>query len=168
MNESPESINSDPMKLRPATPADREGIVALIDSCLKEYGDAAFLEGTEADLVDIDAHYEPDSFMVLADRDEVVGTVALYYDKNDRSVVTLRRMYLHSSLRGTGIAVRMMDWALNKAVELGAKRMELWTDTQFKRAQSFYKNLGFIEAGEIRAIDNGAIPFEEFKFYRDL
>jgi putative acetyltransferase len=168
LKDSGESTNRNLLQLRPATPADREGIIKLIDSILKEYGDAVFLEGTEADLDDIDAHYEPDSFIVLADRDEVAGTVALKYDKNDCSVVTLRRMYLHPALRGTGAATRMMDWALNKAAKLGAKRMELWTDTQFDRAQSFYKKLGFKDTGEIRAIDNGAIPFEEFKFYKNL
>ncbi len=168
LNRTSEPPTSESLQLRPVTPADKDGIIALIDTIFREYGDVIFLDGADADLLNIAAHYEPGLFMVYADDDNVFGTVALQYDKNDKSIVLLRRMYLNSILRGTGAGQRLINWALAKAVDLGARRMELWTDTRFERAHFFYKKMGFTDSGEVRAMDDGAMPYEEFMYYKDF
>ena len=88
--------------------------------------------------------------------------------QDDPSVILLRRMYLDAELRGTGAGARLINWALEKAVELNVRRMELWTDTRFERAHFFYKKMGFLGSGEVRAMDDGAMPYEEFMYYKDF
>jgi putative acetyltransferase len=155
-------------QLRPVRPADKNAIITLIDTIFREYGDRIFLEGADADLLDIAAHYEPGLFMVLAAADDVRGTVALQYKSDDRAVASLRRMYLHEDLRGTGAGARMLEWALSKAAALGARRVELWTDARFERAHQFYQKFGFTDSGDVRLMHDGAMPYEEFRYYMDL
>ncbi len=168
LNKTSEPLRSESFQLRPVTPADKDGIITLIDAIFREYGDEIFLDGADSDLLDIAAHYEPGMFMVYAGDDEVFGTVALQYDKDDASVVLLRRMYLNATLRGTGAGQQLINWALSKSVELGARRMELWTDTRFERAHFFYEKMGFTDSGEVRSMDDGAMPYEEFMYFKDF
>lgn len=168
MNASDNSPDSGQFKLRPVRPEDRDGIIALIDTIFKEYGDQIFLEDADSDLLDIAAHYDPGLFMVLANSHGVRGTVALQYHAGDQSIVLLRRMYLDASLRGTGAGKQLIDWALEKAAELGARRMELWTDTRFERAHRFYDKMGFADSGEVRTMDDGAMPYKEFMYFRNF
>lgn len=168
MNKANEAPKSESLRLRSVEPGDKDGIVALIDVIFKEYGDRIFLDGADSDLMDIAAHYEPGLFMVLMDADTVFGTVALQYDEDDASIVLLRRMYLNAGLRGTGAGARLIEWALTKAADLGARRMELWTDTRFERAHHFYRKMGFSDSGEVRSMDDGAMAYEEFMYYMDF
>jgi len=168
LNKTIEAPDLDSFQLRPVMPPDKDGIIALIDTIFREYGDEIFLAGADADLLDIAAHYEPGLFMVLTDGDNVFGTVALQYHEDDSTILLLRRMYLHADLRGTGTGVRLINWALGKAGDLGARRLELWTDTRFERAHFFYKKMGFADSGEVRAMDDGAMPYKEFMYYRSF
>ena len=168
MNKTNQSAAPEAYQLRPVTPADKDGVIALIDTIFREYGDVIFLEGADADLLNIAAYYEPGMFMVFADDSTVFGTVALQYRKDDPSVVMLRRMYLDASLRGTGAGEKLIQWAIGKAKELKARRMELWTDARFERAHGFYKKMGFVDSGEVRSMDDGAMPYDEFMYYKDF
>lgn len=168
MNKTNHSAALEACQLRPVTPTDKDGIITLIDTIFREYGDEIFLDGADADLLNIAAYYEPGLFMVFADERTVFGTVALQYRKDDASVVMLRRMYLDAGLRGTGAGAKLIEWALTKAKELNARRMELWTDARFERAHGFYKKMGFVDSGEVRAMDDGAMPYEEFMYYKDF
>lgn len=168
MNKTNKSSDLDSYELRPVRPRDKDGIISLIDTIFREYGDEIFLDGADSDLLDLAAHYEPGLFMVFANGDDVRGTVALEYHEKDPSIVILRRMYLNAKLRGTGAGARLINWALTKAVEVDARRMELWTDTRFERAHFFYKKMGFTDSGEVRAMNDGAMPYEEYMYYKDF
>ncbi|MEZ5299832.1 MAG: hypothetical protein R3F11_04070 [Verrucomicrobiales bacterium] len=61
--------------LRPATNADSAAVTALIDSVYQEYGEILFLEGADADLLDIDGRYaaKGGAFVVWVEGGEVAG-----------------------------------------------------------------------------------------------
>lgn len=152
------------MKLRPAEPSDRDGIIALIDSIFREYGDRIFLEDADADLLDIASNYGRGLFQVLEEQGRVRGTVALVPAADSPGICHLRRMYLDLELRGGGWGGRMMDWARRQALAMGMKRMECWTDTRFARAHAFYEKLGFQHDGRARDMEDGSMPYREY-FY---
>lgn len=169
MNTAPESaLRSPHLELRSVCESDRDGIIRLIDTIFREYGDQIFLEDADKDLLDIPSNYEQGLFVVLADDATVFGTAALQRHKEQLEVALLRRMYLDARLRGTGAGARLLDWAVDKARQLGMRRMELWTDSRFTRAHGFYRKMGFTDSGEVRSMDDGYMPYDEFMFYREL
>jgi ribosomal protein S18 acetylase RimI-like enzyme len=61
--------------------------------------------------------------------------------------IELKQLYLLREAHGTGLATRLMDWALAESRTRGARRMALsvWTDNH--RAQAFYRRYGFEDRG---------------------
>lgn len=156
------------MELRPATGADKDGIIALIDGVFREYDDSVCLEKVDGDLLDLAAHYGEGLFMVLDDGGHICGTVALVPLRERPGVCHLRRLYLEAHLRGGGWGARMMDWACSTAQAMGMEHMEFWSDTRFDRAHAFYEKLGFHHDGTIRAMNDGWKPYQERFFFGDL
>jgi len=130
--------------LRRATNQDREKISALVFEVLREYGLSPDPCRTDADLADIERHYHSRGgiFDVLETTDgAVVGSVGLY--PIDRSTCELRKMYLHSSLRGNGLGRGLLEHALKRAKELGFSRVTLETASVLKEAIALYQSYGF-------------------------
>jgi GNAT superfamily N-acetyltransferase len=59
---------------------------------------------------------------------------------------------LDRSLRGTGLADRLLDRAEAHAIAAGARWLALWTDTRFERAHRFYERRGYVRSGLVRAL----------------
>lgn len=156
------------MQFRPAAPADSDRIIALLDGIYREYGDRVCLEGSEADLNNLPAHYGDGEFMVLEDADRIVGTVALTPCDKTANVCWLKRMYLAPDLRGAGVAPKLIDWARDRARALGRTRIQCWSDVRFERAHAFYRKMGFTDTGERRRMTDAFEPYEEFFFSLDL
>jgi len=164
-------------RIRLATPADVEGIVAVIDSVLIEYGDRICTTpgGSEADVLDIEAGYRSKGgeFWVLESNDDgvsqIVGTHATRPDPEcPTEVCTFKRLYLSSDLRGTNCGRDLMqvtiDWAKGKEF----KRIEFWSDTRFARAHRFFEKFGFQSTGEERHMTDSVTPYDERFFFLDL
>jgi putative acetyltransferase len=158
------------MIVRPATSADVAPLVTLIDGVYREYGDRIFLEGADADLLDIDGYYRQPGgeFVVLDDAGSVRGAHAVLPFANRPGVCTFRRLYLDPALRGAGVGTMLMFWAIDWAVEHGLTRVEYWSDTRFARAHRFFERLGFVRTGELREMSDGADPYREYFFCGDL
>lgn len=156
------------MQFRPATAADTEGIITLLDGVFREYGDRVCLEGSEADLQDFSAHYGEGEFMVLDDGGRIVGTVALKPCEERENVCWLKRMYLAPELRGAGHGAKLVEWARTRTRELGRTRIECWSDVRFERAHAFYRKLGFDGPIERRRMTDAFEPYEEYRFALDL
>lgn len=158
------------MNLRPATPADVKSLVALIDGVYREYGDVIFLEGADADLLDVDRYYRAQGgeFVVLDDASVVRGAHAVLPYAERPGVCTFRRLYLDPSLRGAGVGKDLMLWAVEWALAQELGRVEFWSDSRFGRAHRFFRKLGFSSSGEVREMNDGATPYSEFFFYGDL
>ena len=158
------------MKIRPASAADQEGIVSLIDRVFGEYGDKVFLRGADADLLDIQSHYvgAGGAFVVLDDDTNIRGTHAALPLDEEARVCTFRRLYLDRELRGTRWGGDLMHWAVDWARQQGFDRIEFWSDTRFERAHRFFERHSFVRDGRIREMDDGAMPYREHFFFRDL
>jgi GNAT superfamily N-acetyltransferase len=63
-------------------------------------------------------------------------------------------MYVEKSQRGSGLAHRLLGGAEAHAIEAGAHRIVLWTDTRFDAAHRFYEKRGYVRSGSIRILDD--------------
>lgn len=161
---------SESLQLRPATETDVPGIVALVDAAYREYGDSVHLEVADRDLLTAHTVYAAlgGEFVVLADGDRVIGTHAVVPLPEQPGVCTFRRLYLAPELRGTGAGEQLMQWALARAVELGFRRVEFWSDTRFARAHRFFAKYGFERDGRMRTMHDSWRPYSEYFYSRDL
>lgn len=158
------------MLLRPFVPADRESVIALIDGVYREHGDCVCLENADRDLLDIPGRYLAvgGTFVVLDDKGVIRGSHAVVPLPDRPGVCTFRRLYMSPELRGSGWGERLMQWAFEWAAGHGLSRVEFWSDVRFTRAHRFFRRLGFVHDGRTRDMNDGAMPYQEFFFYRDL
>ena len=132
------------LSLRSAVPADRHAIEALVFSVLADYGLHGDPEGTDRDLADLDGVYlkSGGTFDVLIDEaGEVVGSVGLA--RVSSATCELRKMYLARSARGQGHGRRLLLHALERAKQLGFRRIELETASMLCEAIALYVAHGF-------------------------
>ena len=157
------------MHLRLAANTDHSQVATLVDSVYREYGDRLFLEGADGDLLDLEGNYagRGGAFVVLDDEGRVRGTQAALPLADTLGVCTFRRLFLDPDLRGGGWGERLMQWSLDWAREHEMRRVEFWSDTRFTRAHAFFARLGFTR-GEVREMDDGAMPYQEYAFSMDL
>ena len=132
--------------LRAATDADAAGVIALIGRVFSEY---------EGCVLDVDAE-EPelktpassfDRFWVLESDGAIVGTSACTVHDG---MVEIKKVYLDRSLRGRGLGRRLIELVEETARELGAGRIEAWSDTRFVTAHAVYEKLGYERQAETR------------------
>jgi len=156
--------------LRPWVISDKEQVIRLIDGVYREYGDEICLTGADADLLDVEANYraKQGEFMVLEMNAAVVGSHAVVPLDREKSLATIRRLYLNGQYRGQGFGLLLMDWAIKWARESGLRRLEFWSDTRFSRAHAFFQRVGFERTGQVRHLDDGAMPYSEYFFCGDL
>jgi len=132
------------MLIRAATNADAEMIRTLVFGVLDEYGLKASHEGVDADLNDIEGNYvaRGGAFeVVLAADGRLIGTVGLY-PKSD-GVCELRKMYLAPNARGRGLGKQLLERMLERARQLGFRRVELETAGVLVEAIGLYTRYGF-------------------------
>ncbi len=146
--------------IRPGRDEDAAGFADLIAGCWGEYPG-----------VDIDVAAEVPEIHALASHvagqggrlwtveqaGRVVGMTATYPDDG---AWALSRVYLHASLRGTGIGLRLLQLAEDHARGAGAERMVLWSDVLFTRAHAFYEKHGYLRRGGLRALRNASNTIE--------
>ncbi len=84
--------------------------------------------------------------------DEIVGTAALVPEGHD--VYELAKMSVTEQWQGKGISKLLLESCLQKAEELGAEKIELFSNHQLKNALKLYEKYGF---GYIEMKDS---PFE--------
>jgi putative acetyltransferase len=130
--------------LRPATNEDGEAIRRVVSTILREHGFAPDPQNTDADLADVEQSYlrAGGSFDVLLNEaGEVVGTVGLFPLGAGRC--ELRKMYLTAACRGRGLGKRLLQQALDRARQLGFRRVELETNSSLVVAGGLYESVGF-------------------------
>jgi ribosomal protein S18 acetylase RimI-like enzyme len=82
-------------------------------------------------------------FIYLAKiKDDIVGTAGLANEGN--SVFELVKMAVAPAFQGRGIAKMLIEKCLNKASELKAKKIFLYSNSQLTTAIALYKKYGFV------------------------
>ena len=159
------------MNIRRASNDDSNEIISLITSIYNEYGEIMYTEGADRDLLDIRGNYRAkggDFIVMVNEVDEIIGSHATLPINTKDGVLTFRRLYLKKNYRGEGAGKKLMDWAVKWSIENQFNRVEFWSDVRFKRAHDFFEKYGFVKSGEIREMNDGALPYSEFFFYMML
>lgn len=158
------------IQLRPAIPEDRDAIMVLIDTVLREYDDRLWIQGADRDLLDIEGHYvaQGGAFVVLDDSGQMRGTHAVVPDALRPGVCYFRRLYLDATLRGSSWGTRLMQWTLDWAHTHAMQRVEFWSDTRFTRAHAFFARFGFQRDGRVRSMHDGWKPYQEYFYFLNL
>jgi len=84
--------------------------------------------------------------------DDIVGSAALI--KETDKVFELAKMAVDDEHKGKGISKLLIETCINKAKQVGASKLELFSNHQLKTALSLYKKYGF------EHIDVTDSPFE--------
>jgi len=130
--------------VRPATNRDCERVQNLVFGVLKEYGLELDKNGTDKDIADIETHYlkRGGIFELLEDENgNLLGTIGLY--PMDAETIELRKMYFAKELRGKGYGKKMLERMIEKARELGFKKIYLETAKVLREAVYLYEKFGF-------------------------
>jgi putative acetyltransferase len=73
--------------------------------------------------------------------DEIVGSGALIKEAGDR--YELAKMAVDEKFQGKGISKLLIEACINKAKEIGATKVELFSNHQLKTALGLYEKYGF-------------------------
>lgn len=135
-------------QIRPIAPRDDGAVAALIRRSLEERGLA--LPGTaytDPYLDHFSDYYAQDSerrYFVLVDAEgTVLGGAGFGRFEGFPDCAELQKLYLTDSLHGRGLGRRLLEYTMERAGELGFRRMYLETHTALTEAMGLYEALGF-------------------------
>jgi len=103
---------------------------------LTESHDLAVLDDPKGTILDRGGHI----FLALTDG-RIVGTAALMKEHDD--CFELAKMSVAPAYRGKGISKLLMSRCLDKAREIGVKRLILYSNSQLQTAIRLYTQFGF-------------------------
>lgn len=103
---------------------------------LTEDADLAMLNDPEGEIIKSGG-----CIFLAKNGEEIVGSAALI--KEDEGVFELAKMAVSTKWQGKGISKLLMQCCLDKAKELGAKRIFLVSNSQLTTALSLYESYGF-------------------------
>jgi putative acetyltransferase len=123
-------------------------VIDVIRDVFVEYGMTFDLDGYDADLLDVAAHYvvPGGTFAVLLDDPRVIGTVAAL--PHGDVECEIKRLYLVPAARGQGHGRRLLEHVLGWARAAGHRRAVAWSDVRLATAHRVYARLGFTRMGE--------------------
>jgi GNAT superfamily N-acetyltransferase len=141
--------------LRAGRDEDAEGFISLIGACWAEYpGNILDVDGELPELRALATYFASQGGMLWAveQQGRIAGMVATR--PLGDGVWELCKMYMRPSLRGGGMAQRLIGTAEDFARARGGTRMKLWTDTRFDRAHRFYEKQGYVRSGPLRVLND--------------
>lgn len=145
-----------PVRIREGADSDAEGFIRLIGEAWAEYPNCILdVDGENPELRALVTHFGKVGGAVwTADQGgEVVGMVAVRPLGSDNAW-EICRVYVRRDQRGTGLAHQLLDLGERRALDAGAERLVLWTDTRFDAAHAFYEKRGYVRSGSIRILDD--------------
>ncbi len=113
----------------------------------------------DADLNDIKNHYLKNNgeFLVVIYDNKIVGMGALR--KIDNNTAELKRMRVKLDYQGQGVGTLILKSLIEKAKNLGYKKLVLDTSSKQESAQNLYKKFGFKEEYRVKTQDFETIYF---------
>ncbi len=139
------SLGSAAISLREATDQDGPGVLLVLQQVYAEF------EGCVFDLDEVRPLQTPHSsyseldgrLWVAHDDRQIVGFSAGAPDRTAPGRYELKKLYLLSGQRGTGLGRKLIERIEHDARERGFSRMMLWTDTRFHTAHRVYERVGY-------------------------
>ncbi|HWU42731.1 MAG TPA: GNAT family N-acetyltransferase [Bdellovibrio sp.] len=143
---------------------DKENLVQFITNVRKSIGvDTNYTADGRFLFVDLEEpmkYYGPDRgelFVVRGEHGEILGSIG--YSKIEPGVCELKKVYLDSSLRGRGLAEKLLTEMINRATQSGFKKMILQTNSRMTNAIGLYLKLGFEKMPDKEALNSTAIYY---------
>ena len=94
---------------------------------------------------------DPDGFFVAELDGKVVGFVAVHtnwWDKRIGRTAEIHELVVHKKYQRIGIGTKLMECAIEHAIESGCNFVSLWVGSKNTVAREWYRRLGFEEVGE--------------------
>jgi GNAT superfamily N-acetyltransferase len=161
--------------LRAARRADAPAIAALVEACFDEYREFAppgwhppSHQGAAGRIETALARPEGGGKVAVAGAEHaghVLWIPAINsnrYESDDSGVAYLWQLFLAPAHRGTGLAPRLLDWAVDATRDLGFREMVLLTPRGQERARAFYEREGWSELGDWGIDPDLDLPLVEY------
>jgi len=120
----------------------------------------------QPDLLKIPDFYQQGNgnFWVALDEGKVIGTIAaIDFDSKN---LALRKMFVDSNYRGSGIGKKLLNSLVNWAGERKVREICLGTIDKLKVAQKFYENNGFVRVTKSELPESFPVMLSDNIFYR--
>lgn len=160
------------LPLRPLQRGDADAVVDLVGGVYAEYAGCVLdLPGVDADLPELADRLGSAGGRgwVVTDDDRVVACVGVVpHTVEQRPGAELKRLYVAASHRRRGLGralVQLVEAHADGA--LGARAVELWSDTRFADAHRLYERSGYTATGETRELHDPSRT-TEYRFVREL
>jgi GNAT superfamily N-acetyltransferase len=143
--------------IRAGLDSDAEAFIALIWSCWSRYpGIRLDVDGEMPELRALASYYGAKGGRLWAAEAEgrLVGMIATcsLVAGEASGVWEICRVYVDPALHGAGLGHALLDLAETHAIDSGASRLVLWTDTRFDRAHRFYEKRSYVRSGPVRVL----------------
>jgi N-acetylglutamate synthase-like GNAT family acetyltransferase len=152
--------------IRPFAAADAEAVVNLVLSIQQQEFGVSITADEQPDLLDVTAYYQRNqgNFWVAGDEGRIVGTIGLLDVGGAHGV--LRKMFVATSHRGTGVAAELLQTCLTWARTAKMTDVMLGTTERMKAAHRFYEKWGFVEVAAASLPSYFPRMRVDTKFYR--
>ncbi len=143
--------------IRAGLDSDADAFIALIWSCWSRYpGIRLDVDGEMPELRALASYYGAKGGRLWAAEVDgrLVGMIATC--PLEAGVASgaweICRVYVDPALHGAGLGHALLDLAETHAINAGATRLVLWTDTRFDRAHRFYEKRSYVRSGPVRVL----------------
>ena len=132
-----------PVRLEQFSDEHLASVVELVHGILRDEFGFSGAVADQPDLLDVRQHYGAghSNFWIALDGARLIGTTG-FVDLGSKQGL-LRKMFVRSDYRGTGVALLLLDTAVKWARDRGFTEMYLGTNSTFHAAQRFYAKHGF-------------------------
>ncbi|MET0605797.1 MAG: GNAT family N-acetyltransferase [Beijerinckiaceae bacterium] len=141
--------------MRLARDQDGRRVAALIERVFAEYEGCIFETMEFPELRRPATHYamKGGAMFVAEQGEEIVGSIAWFHNRAP-DVFELGKVYVDESLRGAGLAARLLDVAMTDIRARGGREIVLFSDTRFTRGHAFYEKHGFQRLPGLRLLED--------------
>ena len=140
--------------IRSGQDTDGPGIIALMAACWSAYSGVYMdVDGEMPQLHHLASFYagQGGALWVAEADHHIIGMVAV---RPDGSAWEICQVYADPSLHGSGLGHVLLSHAERHAIQAGAERLCLWSDTRFERAHRFYEKRSYVRQGGVRALND--------------
>jgi putative acetyltransferase len=141
-------------EIRDGRDDDAWDLVGLVAGCWSEYpGCVLDVHGEEPELLAIESAYRKKGgrFWVVERDGRLVASVGLA-PAPEKGAVLLQKLYVARAARRQGLGQKLVGLVETEAANLGASKIELWSDTRFEPAHRLYERLGYTRNGATREL----------------
>ena len=117
-----------------------EKVISFLRCCLHESGRKLDLDQKHKSYLDVQHCF--DSFWIMLDGEEIIGTAAL--KRMDECRCELKSLYLYERFQGRGLGRMLLKTVIEEAARSGYREMYLDTLSTSARALILYEKAGFV------------------------